>query len=586
MKQADLKIQINNQTVDFPLEAFDLKVTTNYENDNIQASSTEIDDLTIYGDGVDIVNTWVNTGKYYKGIPLNISTVNDTGQRSTFNGYINLPKKHEIFQDGTLKVGVSKRNDLTNLNDRLASITWALLDDNGEVTQSDYVKIDYVVEKSDNSLELLITTLTLFIMTKELIESIKSTIDNINKITTGSIPTVGVPPSITIGAIIYATLSVILQLLYISLILIAIINMANRLFDLIIQPKRQHRVLNYRRGMQILARHLGLNFVSPISELDYYHYLPSNIEVDGIDLGIGTINVTRGVSKGIPKANDYGYTGLEFTSLLLTQFEAKIAVVGSDLVMRAKNDPYWTTQSTYVLPDIDVLSYENNAKDIVFSTLIKYETDAIADEYTLSNFLGTNYQVLVNDSNVSQGADDNFIKKHETINFNLALGTRKDKLNPLEKTLKTLGGFIDALTFIFGGGTSLAQRVQTRIGALKVGTNNHNKAKCLYLVGGQIPTNHRNFTSAKYLYHKYINDRSFVLNNFGKQKNIYRVSNIPFGMNDYLQTVDNSYIRTSNNDVAKITFSEWNILNDTNEIVYEKKNVYAPNLSEYYIEQN
>lgn len=583
MKSADLQVEIGGQIVDFPLEAFDLKVTSDFGNDAVQPQ-INIEELTIFGLGVTIVNNHVASGNMYKGLPIVLRATNTNGVVSVLDAYINLPKYYEVFQDNTIKVGISKKNDLISINDRLASITWSVLENKGKIGNSDYTKVDYVVEKSNPYLDMLIMAVVLYIMVKELVENIKETIDLINKTTTAAVPSVGVGLVSNVGSIIYAVLSIILQVLYVALMLVAIVNMATQLFNLLVTPKRQHKMLNYRRGMEILANHLGLTFYSPIHELDDYYYLPSNNNVDGIDLLVGTIQTPKGIEKGYPNSGDYGFTGLEFTNLLLTMFEAKITVQNGVLIMRTKTDPFWKSQSNYVLPDIDIESWTTNADDIVFSTLVKFDTDPIADEYTLSNFKGTNYQVLVNTPSVSQGADDNFIKKHETVDFRVALGNRKDKLTPVENYLYTLGSTIDTLTGIFGGGTNLASKITSRIGALKVGTNNHTRAKLIYLKGGKIPSNHRDFTSAKYLWNNYINSKSFISNNFERQRKKFKLDTIPFGMNDFNLITNNGNFKLSDGTEAKMELNEWNVLNDVANIEFNIKFVYANNLTETYIE--
>jgi len=578
----DLEVEIGGQVVDFPLKAFDLVVTSDFGNDAIQPQ-INIDDITIFGLGVTIVNNHA-AGNFYKGLPIIIRARNDNGVVQVFDAYINLPKFYEVFQDNTLRVGISKKNDLISINDRLASITWTLLESQGKINNSSYANLEYVVEKTNAQMEMLIMIVVLFIMTKELVENIISTIDLIFRTISAAIPSVGFGVVVNIGAILYAVLSIILQILYIAFLFIAIINMSKKLFDLLISPKRTHKLLNYRTGMTILATHLGLTFESPIIELDFYHFLPSNNNIDDIDLGIGTIQNPKGVLKGYPNVSDFGFTGLEFVEILLAQFEAKITIQNGKLIMRTKNDLFWKSQSSYVMPDIDIESWTTNADDIVFSTLLKYETDPIADEYTLSNFKGTNYQILVNNPTAQQGADNNFIKKHETVDFKLALGTRKDKLTAIEKTLKSVGGFIDNLTGIFGGGTNYASKIKNRIGVLKVGTNNHSKAKCIYLVGGKIPANHRDFTSSKYLWNKYINSRSFVANNFERQRKVYKLDEVPFGMEDFNKISQNSYFKMADGTDAKMEFNEWNILNDVAKVEFNSKFVYANNLTETFIE--
>lgn len=589
MKQANLQVVVNGQQVSFPLEAFDINVELDFLNDNIQPI-VNIEDLTLYGDAVDIVNAWINGGLFYKGIPLKLNALNSSVNKNFLDAYINLKQNYEVNSDGTVNVGISSKIDMQNLNDRLESITWDMLESKGYINQSSYVSLDYVVEKSNNALEVVILLITIFIMTKELIENTIRTIDSINKAITASIPNVGVGLGavavVNVNEIIYAVLYAALNILYSTLILVAIVNMGVKLFNILVSPTRTHKLLNYKTGCIIVSNYLGYNFYSNISELDTYNYLPSNIEVDDIDLGIGTISNPKGVSKGFPKAGDFGYTALEWFNIMLTQFNAKLAIDGNTLIMLPKSDPYWKQNSTYQLPDIQVNSHTNNAKDVVFSKLLKYETDPIADEYTLSNFKGTNYQVLVGDPSLTQGSDNNFLDKHETINFNLALGNRKNSLNATEKILKELGQIIDNVTGIFGGGTNLAGKIKNKIGLLKVGTNNFTKAKCICIQGGVIPTNHRDLTSAKYLYDKYGVYNSFVFNNKDRQRRIFSNNNVPFGLNNLIALNKNGLAKNHLGKDIRILKLKWNILNDTADIEWDEKDVYAPNLFEQYIEQN
>jgi len=275
-QNATLLFELNGQSVDFPLTAFDLKIKSNFINDNIQGD-IEIEDLDVYKEYTHIIDTHIAQGKYYKGLPIKIKASSDLGVVDVFNGYINLPKLHEILNDGTYKVGVIKKDGLNNLQERLEAITWTMLEAQGDISSNDYTTIDYVVEKSNPALEILMLTLVIYVIAKETIETVTiKPIDSIQETTTAAIPSVGAGAVVNVGAILKAVLSIILQILYIALILVAIVGMAKRLFELLITPKREHKSLNYRRGMQIIANRLGLTFYSTITELDNYHYLPSN----------------------------------------------------------------------------------------------------------------------------------------------------------------------------------------------------------------------------------------------------------------------------------------------------------------------
>ena len=172
----------------------------------------------------------------------------------------------------------------------------------------------------------------------------------------------------------------------------------------------------------------------------------------------------------------------------------------------------------------------------------------------------------------------------ETISIPVALGNRKDSLNPIENSLSGLAGVIDSVVNFFGGGSNLQGKIKSRIGVLKVGTNNTTKPKILYVNGSKLPANHRELFSAKVLYNLFINEKSFVLNNFGGQKALYSLENLPFGFEDFLKTIISSNFIDSKNKEAKFRKLEWYLNGDYSKCLFEKKEIYAPNLIETYIE--
>src|SRR5690606_9159994 len=161
----------------------------------------------------------------------------------------------------------------------------------------------------------------------------------------------------------------------------------------------------------------------------------------------------------------------------------------------------------------------------------------------------------------------------------VALGNRKDSLNAVERTLKDVGAFVDDITGIFGGGTSLAAKVKNKIGALKVSTNWTTLPKMLYLSGGKLPINHRALFNAKILYDNYHNYDSFVLNGYFGQKKVYNNVRIPFGFSDYQQLTTNSYFYF-NGKQAKITKFVWVIGKDEATIDFWVREPYTFNLKE------
>ena len=368
-----------------------------------------------------------------------------------------------------------------------------------------------------------------------------------------------------------------------AFMVLAIIDLGLEIFERLVPIPRTHKTIKLRTALSKISNYLGYQFSSPIALLDKLVYLPSNNQTDDYNIVSGIINVPKGTKSGLPNEQDFGFTALEFFELCEKMFYAKIKPVNGVLEFRSENDTYWRQLGVYKMPDILLPVKKYNTDEFVFSRLIKFMTDEIADEWTLNNFKGTNYEIITNDPTITN-KEAKYLDKHETISIPVALGNRKDSLNPVENSLSGLAGVIDSVVNFFGGNSNLQGKIKSRIGILKVGTNNTTKPKILYVNGSKLPANHRELFSAKVLYDLYLNEKSFVLNNFGGQKALYSLENLPFGFEDFLKTIISSNFIDSENKEAKFRNLEWFLNGDYSQCLFEKKEVYAPNLIETYIE--
>ena len=138
---------------------------------------------------------------------------------------------------------------------------------------------------------------------------------------------------------------------------------------------------------------------------------------------------------------------------------------------------------------------------------------------------------------------------------------------------------------IFGGNQNFSGKViNNKTNVLKQTNNWHALPKILKLNGDKLSTNNRADFSAKQLYNKYYAYDSFVLSNFGGQKEVFTDVKIPFGMNDFIELINNSYFKDSQNRTGKIISIKWNILSDTAKASYWVKVPFTTQLTETYIE--
>jgi len=99
----------------------------------------------------------------------------------------------------------------------------------------------------------------------------------------------------------------------------------------------------------------------------------------------------------------------------------------------------------------------------------------------------------------------------------------------------------------------------------------------------QIPSYYHDNWSAKILYDKYYVYDSFI----GADPNQWIIQEgikIPFGFEDFLSLIDNSYFYDNNGNQAQITKIEWSTSQDFAIVDYKYKQVYTTNLQETFIE--
>lgn len=578
---ARLRFKIKGIEVLAPKEWQDINFSASFENGNIQPT-IEVDSFTFGFDGAKIIKEHKEQGRIFEGIPFTIETYNINRVVVGFRGIIDLSNDYTENENGTVTVKIGKLNGLDDLNTRLSGLTLSYLESIGKLSNGNYTSCEYVVEKPINLIELVITNIVTFLMVKELENQIRETAKDVSA--AAGMLSSGITGSI--GAAIWSVAVAIIQIAYSLVLLAAILKLANQIFQALLPIVRTHKTLNYREALKVISEHLGYKFESPIKELDRYYYLPSNQAVDEVDAKTGFIAIARGTQSGVPNPSDYGYTASEFFDLCKRLFNAKIRIVEDRLIFRTKNDPYWRQTTTYKMPNVLLEQKRYNTSDIVFSRLIKYDVDPIADLWTVENFKGTNYEIITEDKNIRANAL-NLIKNHETIEFPVALGNRKQSLNAIEKTLAELGSIIDTTVGIFGGNSNFKKKVKNRIGVLKVGSNNTTKPKLLYLSpDGSIPQNHREKTSAKYLWDTYINEKSLVSNEFIGQKSLYSIQKLPFGLESFNKTIENSNFTMPNGANAEFISINWNIAKDSAECEIKVDEVYTENLTETTIEQS
>lgn len=582
-KSADTQYFLDLTQGDGPIELSDITVLATFDNRNVQANIST-DQFTFTGDQAEALLQQIADGLsggvgIYERPKYLIKAINDQNSIGVLNGFLDLPGIEDLTEDiFKVRMKVVKEDGLNTFNKRLEGLTYGRLEGEGFITQSDYATIDYVVEEKLQFIEVSIMTITLYLMAKTLADQIRILATDITNATAHTAGGLSGPAA----GIIFTVAILLIEVAYAIALVIAIINLATQQINALLPPVRQHKVASYRKLLEVAANKLGYNFISPITDLDLYFNLPSNERLDNVDDNNGLFTLLKGTPSGIPRPSDNGYFCEEFYNRCKAMFNAEIAIIGTDVHFRTLSDPWWVKQSTYVMPDVSGRIKRYNREELIESRNVAFRTDT-TDRWTVDQFKGTNYEIttlpkIINNPKAVA------IDGREKIQFQVALGNRKDQLNGLENILSKLAGIVDSVVNTLGGSSDLQGKIENKVGILKVSRNDYAVPKVLILKNGKIPVNHRDLLSAKYLYDTYINEKSFVANNFGGQKTVYENVRIPFGLNDFISLINNSYATAQDGKIAKFTKLKWNIDGDFANADFYIKEPHTNNLKEEFLE--
>jgi len=579
----EYKFYLAGSKADAPVNWQDIEILATFDNEAIQANITT-DQFTFVNEELQKIRQHIENGLsggmgIFEGLPFAIQLKNKNNSYSAFRGHLDLTDGYEdLVQLDQVRAKMRKDEGLNQLEDRLSALTYGYLEDAGVFNSSDYFEINYVVEKKLNAFDILVSNIILYMMIKELYESIKGLSDRIANSTAHATGGALGP----VAAALYIAASVIIELAYIAIMIIAIVDLATNMVNTFIPPVRTTKCATLHTLISKVAGFLGYTFNSNITDLSEIYYIPSNPRLDEINKK-GFIKKTKGNELGIPNSVDYGYNVTEMFELVVSAFNAKIQIIDGVMHIHNVDDPFWKRTALYTLPNVLQTTKKYNTEELTANFQIKFLTD-LSDEWTIDEYLGTSYGRTTQAINTIT-KELKLIRGFDQVNLNVALGKRKDELTPLENFLKEVGGAIDSLTNAFGKGTNFKAKIKGKVGILKVSENNYTLSKLVRLTGaGRIPSNNSTTLSAKYLYENYHIGKSFVSNNFFGQKIVYNSIRIPFSFENFLVLIDNSYFHTFEGKEGKMVSIKWRIANDYAVVDYWIREPYTNNLKETFIE--
>ena len=574
-KPYSVQYRLNNQLIDNPVEIYETSIQVNFDEGT--QGSIETGELTFVNDAYKIIDDYIQAGLsggvgITEGMPIEISIQQGLENLSVFNGFLDFTNFEDLTGDPNhvnqpkFLINIQEQEGLNSLSERLEGLTFALLETEGVITQNDWQKVEYLVEKQVTFIEQALLALSIYLMIKELAEASYRLSQQINLII--GFFQAGAP--FPVASIIYSIASALFEAAYVLVMASALADLIVQFTENLVSPVKEFNGIKYSTAIEKIFSYLGYTVVysdgQMTEDINSYVYLPSKAE--GRE------------DKGIPFDSDFGFVASEFVQLVLDKFRAEIFIQeqGNKQVVniRTKKDPFLLSQSNFVLPSNIDKSFSYNISEIKESRFISFQDD-ISDAYTVSNWEGTSL-VVTTTPQTQNNPKNNLLKGLEIKKIPVALGNKKTELSTLEKALSAFYESANFVLNLFNKSTS--NPIQDRVNMLKISQPFFSVPKVLKMRGTKLTNDYRSGLSAPYLWENYLNYDSFTRDNFNRQRKVFEGVEIPFSFDDYKKVKENSYFVTESGQVGKFTSLEWTIEADKAEVSFWIQEVYTKNLKE------
>jgi hypothetical protein len=494
----------------------------------------DTDRLKLPREALQVIHDWINQYGPFQGIPHQIIT-ND-GQALDY--YVDLNEK-PIFRDFEVEVTIKKRGGHDNFFDNADGTSFELMNSQGWT----FTKIDipYVIVK-DNAIELALTLgVSLYVITRELIDQIVALSEAITQIIDAVTPQTGTGVTFAIGQIATLTIKALLQLAIVALILLALIKMSEQFFELLFPKIRYFQGTKVKHLIERGCNYLGYTLESNLlNDLEKLTVLPVPLVKNKDSFWDFLENdLNFAFTKGYPTASDSTPTVGALIRAVENQFNAK-ARVRNGVVQIERRDFWQSITPNQVIPALNIQdkrqgAYTFNIEDIWKRTYIHYQVDS-SDLHTLDFFDPTDAEYSTEPMLIAN-ADLVNIKGYNDINIPFALGVRKNDLNWLEKIAKAFFEVVDEVVNAFGGNGNFTGQITDRIGVLQISQQFYSRTKMMWTVNGKQPEDYADSIKASAIYTKYHKINEITVND-------YKVfSDVPVRMtsDDFVNLLDNNF---------------------------------------------
>ena len=532
---------------------------------------------------------------FFEGEPYQIQVGEQSNPSGTFDGFLDFAEGVEFIGDCDVRTTLKREQGSDWLNDVADGFSYRYLESIGLITSADFDGVPTVKNYVPQATELLILSLSAFVLTKELIESIRSIGERVADLTDAATPVIGVGvgagavavTAYDIGNIILAALKLLLQIAYTIAIVIAIIELIEQIIEQLMPPKRIHLGMTIKTLFKKGCEHLNLTLQSSLLDsLDTgqrWVLIPSKNHKGGIPpTGAGSDWRETGVPSAQDPTDTFGGVIRIFKNMFNADYQIK------DGVFIFERVDFFRKQSNYVIPDtfieqeqfIDINTFNTN--EIKANFLISYAFDS-QDLNTLDVPDGRVFQVQLS-PNVTVNPELSILKGLEEVAIPFSMSLRKNELTLIEKAVFALVSIGDALTGQLGNPQSFSGKIKNRIGALNLSSDFLSVPKLAVMSAGKLVKGQRQILDTRRLWFDYHYLKSFKpIDGQHNQYYLYRGQKIPFCFEDFLSLLDNNKVTTATGEDAQIENLEWNVWDNFAVIDYRVNRLYDNNFKISYL---
>lgn len=592
---ADIRHKRNGILISEPRNFEDIQITKDFLN-NSEDSAINTSKLIFAGEeGVALTNRILNglTGGLgmYEGDKYEIEVGTIGNPEFVYDGYLDFTDS-EFIGCNEVAVSLKKRRGNDWLNDVADGFSFRYLQEIGIINSSDFVKVPYVINYVPDNMQVILLSISLFMMTKELIESIKATAEAIADVTDASIPVVGVGVGLgavavtawDIGNVVLTVIKVAAYIAYTIAMVVAIKNLIEEIIEQLIPKKRDHLGIGLKTLFQKACQHLNLTLSSTVLDKRSNWVIIPNKGHKGGEKPEGFTGTF--IETGVPGIDDPFDTFGDLIRIWGDTLNSKVTIIGT--VLHFERVDHKFSQSTFKIDDnftdqerhID--RYTTNANELVSNYALDWSTD-VQDQNTLDNQEGRLFQAIL-EPNTSTNKDLVMMKNLQEIINPCSLGLRKNDLTKIEEVLKKLAEFIDNLTGILGGGTSFVSKIEARKGSLLLSSHFLSKPKVVVMSGSKLANNQRGLLSQKRIWDELHFINSFKeINGEHNQRFIYKGVKVKFCIEDYISLLDSQEAETADGQEAMIDVLKWKVRDNYAIIDYRIKKKFTNNLKITYL---